>query len=404
MRERVRELWREIGDITRMNAISAARNAVAVQTDLLGAGALRAGVDLNATFARVFGGVAEEAAQSVITGAVYQGRGAMLSKRIWHNAALQSGQLSDVIAAGVLKQQSPMQLARALEAFVRPDAAEPSNWNDVYTNLPFAYNVEYNAKRLAVASINHAAWSGTLIAARNNPYAEFLHWELTPSHGIPDICDTYADHEEGLGVGNYPLSSAPLPHPFCTCLWFVDTDKTIEQVADELKRWEDGERVPALDRAFGTTERATIPLAQQPKYDIIGMKNAVGSASLKDIGTIPKELYAKVSPNIRTEELIITQNRIEHIIERRGLEFFNKYYHLFSQIAAEPDYIFKENDQTALACKMIHDGSKSVNIVIRIAVEGDDPSYKNSIITAIEEGEKRFQRRLRNNIPVYKRE
>ena len=54
---------------------------------------------------------------------------------------------------------------------------------------------------------------------------------------IVDICDTYAEHDEGLGLGNLPLASAPLPHPFCTCVWYVDTNKTLEQVAKELARW-----------------------------------------------------------------------------------------------------------------------------------------------------------------------
>ena len=67
---------------------------------------------------------------------------------------------------------------------------------------------------------------------------------------IVDICDTYAEHDEGLGLGNFPLASALLPHPFCTCLWYVDTNKTLDQVAKELGRWEQGERNEAVNLAF----------------------------------------------------------------------------------------------------------------------------------------------------------
>ena len=67
---------------------------------------------------------------------------------------------------------------------------------------------------------------------------------------IVDICDTYAEHDEGLGLGNFPLTSAPLPHPFCTCLWYVDTNKTLDQVAKELGRWEQGESNKAVNLAF----------------------------------------------------------------------------------------------------------------------------------------------------------
>lgn len=250
MRERVSELWRDVGTVAEDGTRQAAYNAVAVQTDMLGTAALKAGVDLKATFARVFGSVPERAAESVLTGSVYRGKGAMLSKRIWNNRALQSGELAQVIAGSVAKQQSPIQLAKALEAYLNPGIIETDSWNDVYPDLPFPLNVTYSAKRLAVTSINHAAWSGTLIAAQNNPYAEIFHWELSAGHVIYDVCDGYAGHDEGLGEGNYPLSSAPMPHPFCTCVWYVDTAKSLDQVAEELGRWEEGESIQALDQAF----------------------------------------------------------------------------------------------------------------------------------------------------------
>ena len=42
-------------------------------------------------------------------------------------------------------------------------------------------------------------------------------------------------------------------------------------------------------------------------------------------------------------------------------------------------------------------------MVLRLAVEGENPAYKNSIITAIKENDKRFTQRLRNNQPVYQK-
>ena len=38
-------------------------------------------------------------------------------------------------------------------------------------------------------------------------------------------------------------------------------------------------------------------------------------------------------------------------------------------------------------------------VVVRLAVEGDNPDYMNSIITVVKEGERRFDQRLRNSIP-----
>ena len=58
---------------------------------------------------------------------------------------------------------------------------------------------------------------------------------------------------------------------------------------------------------------------------------------------------------------------------------------------------------TALACKHYEDDGMSVNIVLRLIVKEENSSYKNSIITAIGESDKRFEQRLRNGNFIYKK-
>ena len=126
---------------------------------------------------------------------------------------------------------------------------------------------------------------------------------------------------------------------------------------------------------------------------------------LYKIGKIDREIYKCITEDIRTDEVIITDERIEHIRERRGDEFYARYSSLFDEILRTPDYIFREKrEHTALVCKRIVEDEKYVNLVLRIAIETDNPEYKNSIITAIGESEKRFAQRLRNNIVLYKNE
>ena len=124
------------------------------------------------------------------------------------------------------------------------------------------------------------------------------------------------------------------------------------------------------------------------------------------IGNIDINKYTFIEKRIHTNEVIITDERIRHICERRGLEFYDKYKTKFAEIIKDPDYIFKDCDRqhTILVCKRIVADQKYVNIVLRLAMETDNPKYKNSIITAIEEGDKRFKQRLRNNEPLYKKE
>lgn len=123
------------------------------------------------------------------------------------------------------------------------------------------------------------------------------------------------------------------------------------------------------------------------------------------VGKIDLEKFIGIVDNIRTNEVIITDERIRHIRERRGNEFYEKYSHIFQEILSDPDYIFKDlKENTVLVCKSVIEDEKYINIVLKIAVETDDPIYKNSIITAIGENWKRFSQRLRNNIPLYKKE
>lgn len=130
-----------------------------------------------------------------------------------------------------------------------------------------------------------------------------------------------------------------------------------------------------------------------------------GNVEVHTVGKIDREIYKCITADIRTDEVIITDERIEHIRERRGKEFYDKYRSLFGEILRQPDYIFKEKrEHTALVCKRIVEDEKYVNLVLRIAIEEDNPEYKNSIITAIGESEKRFAQRLRNNTALYKKE
>ena len=123
------------------------------------------------------------------------------------------------------------------------------------------------------------------------------------------------------------------------------------------------------------------------------------------IAQIKKELYKAVAPDIRSEIVVLTDNQKEHIIKRRGQDFFDRYSSLFADIAQDPDYIFQDerHPNTALACKTIVLDGAHVHLVIRLAVSEDDESYENSVITALIENDKRYAQRLRNKIPLYKR-
>ena len=250
MRGYVHNLWKSVEDMTTGAVYQGAALGIETQSSMLDDALHGVGLTTLPSFRGVFARTQDEAVASVINGTIYRGKHAGLSRRIWHNEALQAGNIEQLIAKAVAEGRSAPQLARDLEAYVNPKAAMPDHWNDIYEGLPFAYKVDYNAKRLAVTALNHAYYQGAIMAARENPFAEFLHWQLSSGHEIYDICDIYMEHDEGLGLGNFSLDNAPLPHPFCRCTWYIDCNMSLDEIGEELGRWIVGETNPKLDGAF----------------------------------------------------------------------------------------------------------------------------------------------------------
>lgn len=122
------------------------------------------------------------------------------------------------------------------------------------------------------------------------------------------------------------------------------------------------------------------------------------------VGRIDIEIFRCVAEGIATDEVIITDERIQHIRERRGPEFLERYERYFPLILSDPDYVFlDERPNTAIVCKVFGEGTEAINLILRLVVQEDVPGYKNSILTAIRENQKRFTQRLRNNTPLYKK-
>ena len=122
------------------------------------------------------------------------------------------------------------------------------------------------------------------------------------------------------------------------------------------------------------------------------------------VGRIDLEKYRVVAPDIRTDEVIITEERIEHIMERHpgSYERFSQY---IAQIVAEPDYILEANKpNTAFLLKTFVDDGERFQLILRLAVERDIPGYKNSVITFLRVEEKRYNRYLRTKKVLYKAE
>ena len=172
---------------------------------------------------------------------------------------------------------------------------------------------------------------------------------------------------------------------------------------------------------FGASEaRTTTALAQkQERLDTVnaelnqaaqrGILNPSqdGNGRNPDVNFVCKldrELYKVVTEDIRTDEVIITDERIQHIQERHPNDYerFNSY---LPEIIQEPDYIIRDKrPQTGMVLKEIVVGetNEHFRIALRLAAVRDPANYKNSILTFLKIRESEWERLINNKEILYR--
>lgn len=114
------------------------------------------------------------------------------------------------------------------------------------------------------------------------------------------------------------------------------------------------------------------------------------------------EIYKCVSPEFKTREVVITEERIAHIKERHPNDY-ERYASYLADIIKSPDYILEANmPHTAFVLKSYVENGEHFELILRIAVEGEFLSYKNSIITFLRISERTRNKYLRNKKILYK--
>ena len=145
-------------------------------------------------------------------------------------------------------------------------------------------------------------------------------------------------------------------------------------------------------------------LSASTKSTIINANKASGGGAAHHIGQIDTEKYRVVTEDIRTDEVVITDERIQHIKKRHPRDF-ERYKNYLSQIVEAPDYILEANKpNTAFVLKAFEDAGERFQLILRLATNADNPEYKNSVITFLRVEEKRYKRYLRTKKILYKSE
>ena len=122
------------------------------------------------------------------------------------------------------------------------------------------------------------------------------------------------------------------------------------------------------------------------------------------VGKIDIEIYNCITKDITTDEVIITEERIQHIKEHHPNNY-EQYYSYMRSIIENPEYIIEANKpNTALILKSFSNGNETFKTVLRLITSSDNSKFKNSIITFMKINEKEWNRLLKNKKILYKSE
>lgn len=122
------------------------------------------------------------------------------------------------------------------------------------------------------------------------------------------------------------------------------------------------------------------------------------------VGKIDIEIYNCITKDITIDEVIITDERIQHIKEHHPNNY-EQYYSYMRSIIENPEYIIEANKpNTALILKSFSNGNETFKTVLRLITSSDNSKFKNSIITFMKINEKEWNRLLKNKKILYKSE
>lgn len=121
------------------------------------------------------------------------------------------------------------------------------------------------------------------------------------------------------------------------------------------------------------------------------------------IGKLNKQIYSCVMNNIALDDVVITAERIQHIIDRHPMDY-ERFMSYIPSIISEPDFIIEANrPHTAVILKEILADGEKFKLILRLRVESDPADYKNSVLSFWRIGDTTWDKALRNKKILYRR-
>ncbi len=297
--------------------------------------------------------------------------GENFSQKIWKNTEKLAGYLNTDIAQGFARGDSYEKLVRNLrQRFGKVSRKD-------------AYRLIYTEGTYVMAE------------ATMQPFTEdFEEYRLsTAADGkVCDICRELAKKKFRIQDRQPGVNFPPL-HPWCRCTFTIEVEDWDKWMEDYEQR-----------HGNGQSGKVAEGLNDGGKNAILGETNDKEKTDVHTVGKIDKNIYQCITKDIVTDEVIITDERIQHIKERHPNDY-ERFYSYIPEIIRNPDYIIEANkSNTAVILKEIEEQGEKFKLVLRLKVESDPAEYKNSIMTFWYIGDTTWRKSLKNKKILYKRE
>ena len=248
---KILELNNELAKVSDSSIRTSAEIAASVQGDFLSYINNKYTLDIDKSMLEFAYTTNEKLIGQIIQGGFYKDNRS-LSDRIWGYGNQNGKDIQYILTKGMAEQKSYLDIIKDLEKFLKSNT-DP-DFKKTYTKL-YNRKVDYNAQRLLRTAMNHMFYVQNVSNAKNNPYAEAMHWELSAEHGTrqvdrfgEDECDDYANSDYyNLGQGNFPTDKVPVPHPNCLCIQTIVIPKSLDEIGRELGQWINGKDISYLD-------------------------------------------------------------------------------------------------------------------------------------------------------------
>lgn len=178
----------------------------------------------------------------------------------------------------------------------------------------------------------------------------------------------------------------------------VETAETTENVQETVKH--PVETVTDSEESVQNFTDDTVDNSDESDIIKTGSDDVAEIIELGKLDTQPLEIeFGK----LKTDELIVTNERIEHIKSRHP-EDFNLFEKYGLSVVVEPDFIIKDekNVNTVFMVKKLE--NTNLNLVVKIILETDEKDLKNSVMTFYRIRERNLKKLVDRNKTLYKSE